>query len=225
MARNCCPTDSPRRSTHPQLFPFDLSQKPRRSAYMDIDIDSPDRMSLDADGVARLYTAHAEAMLGFFMRRTFQPEVSMDLVAETFACAFRDRGRCRGSEESEQVAWLYGIARHRLIDFARRGRVERAALERFGFHRRALTDGEYERVEELAGLEEMRKWLAAGLDGLGREHREALQLRVIEERSYADLAAMLDVSEQTARARVSRALRAMRGSAALSGLVEGDEHA
>jgi RNA polymerase sigma factor (sigma-70 family) len=192
---------------------------------MDIDIDSPDRMSLDADGVAHLYAVHAEAMLGFFMRRTYQPEASMDLVAETFACAFRDRDRCRACDEHEQAAWLYGIARHRLIDFARRGRAERAALKRLGFHRRALTDGEYERVEELAGLEEVRERLAAGLDGLGPEHREALQLRVIEERSYAELAAMLDVSEQTARARVSRALRAMRDSAALSELVESDEHA
>jgi RNA polymerase sigma factor (sigma-70 family) len=182
-------------------------------------------MSLDADGVARLYAVHAEAMLGFFMRRTYQPEVSMDLVAETFACAFRDRGRCRGSDEREQAAWLYGIARHRLIDFARRGRVEHEALERLGFQRRALTDDEYERVEELAGLEEVRERLAAGLDGLGDEQRAALRLRVIEERSYAELAVILDVSEQTARARVSRALRAMRDSDALSELVESDEHA
>jgi DNA-directed RNA polymerase specialized sigma24 family protein len=134
---------------------------------MDIAIDSPDRMSLDADGVARLYTAHAEAMLGFFMRRTYEPEAAMDLVAETFACAFRDRRHFRGSSEREQAAWLYGIARHRLIDFARCGRVERAALERLGFHRRALSDSEYERVEELAGLAEVRELLAAGLDGLG----------------------------------------------------------
>ncbi len=147
---------------------------------MDIEIDSPDRMSLDADGVARLYTAHAEAMLGFFMRRTYEPEAAMDLVAETFACAFRDRRHFRGSGEREQAAWLYGIARHRLIDFARRGRVERAALKRLGFHRRALSDSEYERVEELAGLAEVRELLAAGLDGLGSEQRVALQLRVLE---------------------------------------------
>jgi RNA polymerase sigma factor (sigma-70 family) len=191
---------------------------------MDIDIDSADRMSLDADGVARLYTAHAEAMLGFFMRRTFQPEAAMDLVAETFACAFRDRHRFRGSGEREQAAWLYGIARHRLIDFARRGKVERAALERLGFQRRSLTDSEYERVEELAGLAEVRERLATSLDGLGSEQRAALQLRVVEERSYAEIAEALGISEQTARARVSRALRAMRGSGALSELVESDEH-
>jgi DNA-directed RNA polymerase specialized sigma24 family protein len=35
-------------------------------------------------------------------------------------------------------------------------------------------------------------------------------LRVVEERSYAQVADLLGVSEQTARARVSRALAAMR---------------
>jgi RNA polymerase sigma factor (sigma-70 family) len=192
---------------------------------MDSDVERRERMTLDADALARLYAAHAEAMLGFFMRRTYEPEASLDLVAETFACAFADRERCRGADEREQAAWLYGIARHRLIDFYRRGKVERSALDRLGFHRRALTDDEYERAEELADLDEVRQRLLAGLHGLGEEQRVALRLRVVEERSYAEVARALAVSEQTARARVSRALRAMRGSRALSVLAaEGEEH-
>jgi RNA polymerase sigma factor (sigma-70 family) len=192
---------------------------------MDSDVERRERMTLDADALARLYAAHAEAMLGFFMRRTYEPEASLDLVAETFACAFADRERCRGADEREQAAWLYGIARHRLIDFYRRGKVERAALDRLGFHRRALTDDEYERAEELADLDEVRQRLLAGLHGLGEEQRVALRLRVVEERSYAEVARALAVSEQTARARVSRALRAMRDSQALSVLAaEGEEH-
>jgi RNA polymerase sigma factor (sigma-70 family) len=182
-------------------------------------------MSLDADALAHLYAAHAEAMLRFFMRRTYEPEASLDLVAETFACAFADRERCRGADEREQAAWLFGIARHRLGDFYRRGRVERAALDRLGFYRRALTDDEYERAEELVDLEMVRQRLVAGWDGLGEEQRVALRLRVVEERSYAEVASALAVSEQTARARVSRALRAMRDSQALSVLAgESDEH-
>lgn len=41
-------------------------------------------MRLDADAISRLYEAHAGAMLGFFMRRTYDPEATVDLVAETF---------------------------------------------------------------------------------------------------------------------------------------------
>jgi RNA polymerase sigma factor (sigma-70 family) len=191
----------------------------------DSDVNRRQRMSLDADALAYLYAAHAEAMLRFFMRRTYEPEASLDLVAETFACAFADRERCRGADQREQAAWLFGIARHRLSDFYRRGRVERAALDRLGFDRRAFTDDEYERAEELVDLEMVRQRLVAGLDGLGEEQRVALRLRVVEERSYAEVASALAVSEQTARARVSRALRAMRDSQALSVLAaESDEH-
>ena len=180
-------------------------------------------MPLDADAISRLYEAHAGAMLGFFMRRTYDPEAAVELVAETFAAAFEDRDRFRGSGEQETLAWLYAIARHRVADFRRRGRVERRALQRLGFQRRALTDQEYERVEELADLEPLRRRLAAGLDGLTEQHRDALQLRVLEERPYPDVARMLGVSEQTARTRVSRALRTMRETPELSAMKENDD--
>jgi RNA polymerase sigma factor (sigma-70 family) len=167
-------------------------------------------MPLDANSFARLYDAHAEQMLGFFMRRTFDAEVSMDLVAETFASAFRDRRRFRGASDDEALSWLYAIARHRLTDYLRRGSVERRALRRLGFQRRPLSDTENERMEALAGFDELRDAIGTALQELSAEHRAALQLRVVEERSYAQVADLLGVSEQTARARVSRALSALR---------------
>ena len=123
-----------------------------------------------------------------------------------------DRAAFRGGSDDEAAAWLYGIARHRLADFHRHGQVRRRALARVGFQRRALSDPEYERIEELAELGEMREQIAAGLDGLADEHRAALRLRIVEERPYAQVAAALGVSEQTARARVSRAVAALRES-------------
>lgn len=172
-----------------------------------------------------MYEAHAEALLGFFMRRTYQPEASMDLLAETFACAFRDRRRFRGSGEREELAWLYSIARHRMIDFARRGKVERAAIAKLGFHRRELTDTEYERVEELAGLEHVRERIALELEALDHGQRRALELRIVQERPYTEVAEALGVSEQTARARVSRAVGALRKSPAMTELMESESHA
>jgi RNA polymerase sigma-70 factor (ECF subfamily) len=88
--------------------------------------------------------------------------------------------------------------------------VRRQALQRAGFERRELTDPEYERIEQLAGLGELRDQVAAGLDGLNEEQRRAVTLRIIEERPYPEVAAELGVSEQTARARVSRAVGALR---------------
>jgi RNA polymerase sigma-70 factor (ECF subfamily) len=72
-----------------------------------------------------------------------------------------------------------------------------------------MSEDDYERVEDLADLRSQRAALAGGLASLSDVHREALRLRIVEERSYAEVARTLDVTEQTARARVSRALRAL----------------
>jgi RNA polymerase sigma-70 factor (ECF subfamily) len=181
-------------------------------------------MQIDADAIGRLYEAHAASMLAFFARRTFQPESSMDLLAETFAAAFADRAQFHGDSDAAALAWLYGIARHRLADFERRGRVERRALDRLGFQRRPLSDSEFERIEELAGHRELREHLASGLDELSANHRRALQLRVVEERPYPEVAQTLGVSQQTARAWVSRGLSAMRQSPAFAHLSDHREH-
>ena len=163
-------------------------------------------MSLDADAIADLYDQHARALLAFLARRAADPDAAVELLAETFAAAFKDRRRFRGDDP---LPWLYGIARHQLSGYFRRGRVERRALERLGVQRRELTEAEYDRIEELAGLGGE---VSAALASLKPEHRDAVRLRVVEERPYPEVARALGISEQTARARVSRALRALRSS-------------
>ena len=44
---------------------------------------------------------------------------------------------------------------------------------------------------------------------LPEDQRRAVELRVVEEHGYSEVATILGVSEQTARARVSRGLRAL----------------
>jgi RNA polymerase sigma factor (sigma-70 family) len=166
-------------------------------------------MALNPDDISRVYRAHAADLLRFFARRTLQPEVAVDLVAETFAQAFADRAGFRGRDDREALAWIFGIARHELGEYFRRGVVERRALARLRVQRGPLTDTDYERVEELASLGSLRAALAESLADLSSDQRQALQLRIVEQRSYAELASTLAITEQTARARVSRALRTL----------------
>jgi RNA polymerase sigma factor (sigma-70 family) len=166
-------------------------------------------LPLDADDIAELYRDHARDMVAFFARRVLDPEVAVDLTAETFAAALADGGAHRGQSTGEAVGWLYGIARHQLAGWYRRGEVEQRALARLGGERRALTDDELERIEDLAALSAMRERLALRLGALPDDIRAAVELRVIHERSYADVAAALSIAEPAARARVSRGLRAL----------------
>jgi RNA polymerase sigma-70 factor (ECF subfamily) len=166
-------------------------------------------MPLGPDEIARLYRGHAAGLLRFFARRTLQPEVAIDLVGETFAQAFADRDAFRGRDDREALAWIYGIARHQLSEYFRRGVVEQRALARLGVQRVPLTDVDYERVDAIASLGALRLALADSLADLSADQRQAVQLRVVEERSYSEVAATLGITEQTARARVSRALRTL----------------
>lgn len=182
-------------------------------------------MPLSSEEVAQLYRAHASALLAFLARRVLLPEVAVDLLAETFARAYRDRARLRGTGEEEALAWVYGIARHVLASYQRRGAVERRALRALGVERRALTDAEYDRVEELAELAALGARIDSELAALAADQRHAVQLRVLEERPYDEVAHELGVSEQTARARVSRALRALRDSPTFKELGGQPDHA
>jgi RNA polymerase sigma-70 factor, ECF subfamily len=171
-------------------------------------------MPLDPDDIAAMYRRHAGELLRFLARRTFDPDAAMDLLGETFAVAFEDRGQYRGDEQETARAWLFAIARRRLLDFHRSARIERRALARLGVERRALTDSEYDRIEELAVTQALRSAIGEQLERLSGPDRELLRLRVVDECPYVDVARALGISEQAARARASRALRALRDTVA-----------
>ena len=155
------------------------------------------------------YAAHASAVFVFFARRTLDVEVARDLTAETFAEALASRSRFRGTTEAEAAGWLFGIARHLLSRYLRRGVVERKAVERLGIRMPHLSDDDHERIAELAGLDDLRSGVAAALGELGADQRDAVELRVVAELPYDEVARRLSISEPTARARVSRGLRAL----------------
>src|SRR4051812_50223928 len=62
----------------------------------------------DAFGV--LYERHAEGLLRYFARRTFDPEAAAELVGETFAEAFASRRRFR-DQGGGAAGGAYGVAR------------------------------------------------------------------------------------------------------------------
>lgn len=164
-----------------------------------------ERRGREPEAFARFYDAHAEALLAYLARRVYNADVAVELTAEVFAQAYLARDRFRGSTDSTAAAWLYTIAKRQLARHYRKRRVEGRAIRRLGIQRPGLDDQEAARIEELAELAELRSELSR----LSVRNREALQLRVIEDVPYAEVARRLGTSEQTARARVSRGLKAL----------------
>lgn len=163
----------------------------------------------DADAFSQLYEREGEAVLLFLARRTFDVEVAMDLTAETFAIALTSWRRLHAMAPEQVRAWLFTVARRLYGRYLRSARVERRALERLGVQMPVVHEDDVELIEERAGLVQLRTVLRGELAQLSDGQREALRLRVLEERPYEDVAVRLGVSEQAARARVSRGLRAL----------------
>jgi RNA polymerase sigma-70 factor (ECF subfamily) len=179
---------------------------------MEVSQWSTSSQGLTNDALAALYERHARSLLVFLTRRTFDAEVALDLLGETFAQAVLSRRRFRGADEATAKAWLFGIARNQLARYFKRGAVERRALQRLRLEPPSAPEAELARVEETAGLGELRAALREELSALSADHREAIRLRVLEELPYPQIAGRLGVSEQTVRARVSRGLRALAAS-------------
>jgi RNA polymerase sigma factor (sigma-70 family) len=178
------------------------------------------RSAHEPEAFARFYDQHAERLLAYLARRVYDPDVALDLTAESFAQAYVSRRRFRGSTDGEAAGWLYRIARRQLARYFRKARVEREALERLGLEPPVLDDAQRARIEELADLVDLRSTLRLELERLSRANRDALQLRVIEELPYSEIARRLDISEHTARARVSRGLRALAAGLERSALIK-----
>jgi RNA polymerase sigma factor (sigma-70 family) len=162
----------------------------------------------EPEAFTELYRRHAEDLLRYFARRTLDPETAAELTAETFAQAFASR-RSFTDQGVNGVAWLYGVARHQLGRFFRSGRVDREARARLGMPDRGLAPDDYERIEELVDFAPIREALVEALATLKEEQREAMRLRVIESLPYREVAERLACTEESARQRVSRGLRAL----------------
>ncbi len=167
------------------------------------------RSRREPDAFGRFYSAHVESLLAFVTRRVYDVDTAWDLTGESFARAYLKRRTFRGTTDGEAAAWLFTIARREILQYQRRNVIERKAMRRLGVELPPLEDAEQARVVELAAVDELRAMVRAELERLSESQREALSLRVVEELSYEQVADRLGISEESARARVSRGLRAL----------------
>ncbi len=168
------------------------------------------RSKCEPEAFSLIYNEHFEALVIFMTRRVYDVSLALDLAAESLAQAFLSRRRFRGTTDAEVTSWLYGIASRQLALYFRRSAVEQRALQRLGLEPPRLTgQEEEERLIELAGLDQLRTSVRSELRRLSDEQREALQLRIVDELPYGEVAERLGITQQAARARVARGLKTL----------------
>ncbi|WP_306303164.1 RNA polymerase sigma factor [Actinomadura formosensis] len=156
---------------------------------------------MDEDEFAAVYAATYKPLLGYALRRCDTPEDAADVVAETFATAWRRAADMPAGDEAR--LWLYGVAR-RVLANHRRG-VLRHSLKTAALR------------AELASITPARDEtpVADVFRALPGRDRELLALVAWEGLSVAEIATVLGCSRNAvsirlhrARRRFARALRA-----------------
>lgn len=146
--------------------------------------------------LAALFEAHFEPLLAYARRRTPQLSDAEDLVAETFAVAWRRLDRVP-QVAAEELPWLYGVAR-RLLANQRRGAARRLRLlERL---RSTISAPSVDAPQDIG----------RALARLSEAEQELLRLIAWEGLTHAEVGTVLGISPNAVAIRVHRARERLR---------------
>jgi RNA polymerase sigma factor (sigma-70 family) len=155
------------------------------------------------------YDRYAAWVRSWFMRQTGSETAALDLTAETFAQAWHASKRFKDMADGSGAPWLFGIARNLLRQYHKHNRIESAARERLGMPTAWAECEDYEAVDDRMFATSLAPLLKNAVRALPSEQRKALELRVVQQLDYEEVAGALGCSQNAARLRVSRALRAL----------------
>ncbi|MBC7671546.1 MAG: RNA polymerase sigma factor [Polaromonas sp.] len=166
------------------------------------------RAGRDPQAFDAIYVRHARAIHGWLAAQVGD-QVAWELTAETFAQAWISRRRCRPDETGSVGPWLHGIARNLWRQWSRRQRVDAKAMRRLGIELDLDTPAEDDDTLDRLLVEQLGPDLAASLHKLPEDQRAAIELRVLDELPYDEIARRLDVTPDVVRMRVMRGLRTL----------------
>lgn len=161
----------------------------------------------DQQACAVFYRRHLPGTVAYLMRETRDPELAADLTAEVFASVIVSARRYKPQTETA-APWVIAIARNVLANSRRRGRVQDRVRRRLAIEPLELDDDDLERTASLA-VEEIGP-VAELVEALPVAERYAVKARVLDQRSYSEIATSLHCSEMVVRKRVSRGLARVR---------------
>jgi len=163
------------------------------------DVELLRRSSSDPSAFGELVARHQAFVFGAAFRITRDHALSEDIAQEAFLRAFKTAGEYRS--EGPVRAWIYRIARNLALNSVTRNREIPSVLS---------DDVPNERSPEwhvlrAARIDDVRKAIAALPDAL----RGALIEREYNERSYEEIAELLELPINTVRTRIHRARKAL----------------
>ena len=160
----------------------------------------------DSEAFDELVREHRSSLFSHARRKLACDDAAEDAVQETLVRAYRALPRFNG--EYRLSPWLHRILANVCVDEA--NRRQRDGQKKDLLSAQPATRRNAPSADEELGLHLNHDELNSALDELAGPYRDALVLRFVDELGYEEVAAAAGVSEQNARARVSRARTAMK---------------
>jgi RNA polymerase sigma factor (sigma-70 family) len=175
---------------------------PERAPQQDLDLARAAALG-DEDAWRRLYDATCQPLFNFLVYQTGDREAARDLVQETYVTALGRLDTYRG--QGTLLSWLRSVGLRKSLDWRRRVKLGVRKVAALALERTALTSSGSE-----AAFPGLGDGFQAALNRLSPHQRAALLLRELEDASFAEIAAVLDCGEPTARVHHHRACRKLR---------------
>lgn len=155
----------------------------------------------DMDAFAILYDIYVKKIYSFIYFRTHHKETAEDLTSVTFTKAFQNFSSFKG-DKGLFSAWLYKIARNTVIDSSR---TAKPTVDLDAAVNAASRDDVAGEAEVRDRLDQVKKYLG----NLSDEQREIVIMRLWDELSYAEIAAVTGKTEGNCKVIFSRVMQKM----------------
>jgi len=154
-----------------------------------------------------LMEKYHDPIFNFIFRMVHDREQVEDLTQEAFIKAFASLKSF--NEEYAFSTWLYKIATNNCIDYMRKRKLQMYSIDKpieskdsdFTFE---LPDDSYEADRDLIDTQRA-SFLRKAIDELPEKYRRVIQLRHVEEKSYEEIADLLELPIGTVKAHIFRA--------------------
>ncbi|MBU1146299.1 RNA polymerase sigma factor [Patescibacteria group bacterium] len=156
------------------------------------------------EGFGLLYEAYVKKIYSFVYYKTYHKETAEDIVSAVFMKALENIGGYKSGRGSFS-AWLYGIARHAVIDHYRAARPSTNIEDVWDLADDQNLEIDFDAREKLG---EVKKYLAK----FSPTHREIIIMRLWGEMSYREIAEVVGASEANCKMIFSREMGKLRAS-------------
>ena len=163
------------------------------------------------DEFQHLFNKYYDPIFNYALRRSCDAHIADDVAATTFLKAFDQIKNFKWKGISFS-AWLYRIATNEIAQIYRKTKRTMPLTSQVAANLKdeRSSDTALLEAEELVAKNEKFKQIHAALSRLKIKYQTALTLRYFENKSIKEIAAILDISENTVKTHIRRGLKRLK---------------